>query len=192
MCFDFRFYNVYLSLFILTKTRYQMFRFKPTIYKSISLLLFLSMMYTAFSQSIKRQTISSYGSTSSVANVTYSQSVGQTYSTQGVENKIIHAGFQQPVQYKLEEVPHVSLKTLNITVFPNPATNSITLSSNEELNETFISVSDLNGKSILQTKLPYLTTHTIQCSQWPSGTYFIHVKDTSNSQKILKLIISNK
>ena len=142
-------------------------------------------------QSIKRQCISSYGASSVTDNVLISQTAGQSFNTTVSSNNIsVSQGFQQTNTFSLEEINPILFKTLNISVYPNPATRSITISSLEEIAQSFIEVSDISGKHLLTEKVPNLRSHSINCSSWMNGIYLITIFDTQQNSKTLRLIIS--
>ncbi len=144
----------------------------------------------SYSQSVKRQTISSFGAVQSSDQTTYSQTAGQSYNTSMGTGENITSGFQQPLHFQIEKVSSAKHNNLDITVFPNPATYSITVSSATTLPQSIIQVHDIQGRTILNTQVSDLTQHKIDCSQWIPGSYVIHVMDGKGNQKVLKLIIS--
>ncbi|MEP7269644.1 MAG: T9SS type A sorting domain-containing protein [Saprospiraceae bacterium] len=159
--------------------------------KPLSVAFILLIFSNSYSQAIKRQAISSYGAVGTLGNSTISQTAGQSYNTASLnQNNGISAGFQQPAQYIIEEVPIAKAKTWNISVFPNPASNSVTITSEEKLQEVQLSVTDITGKTILRSKIADLTNHSMDCSRWIAGNYIIQIQDRKGNQKTLKLIIS--
>ena len=145
----------------------------------------------SYSQTIARQSISSYGSASSADGHSYSQTVGQAYNTKNSENTNVTQGFLQPVSYKIEKVIIDNIEALEISVFPNPARHSVILKSTNELEEAFIAVSNIQGKIIYEQKIQRVKEHVIDCSLWSTGMYIIKIQDDSNKQSVNKLIISN-
>ena len=102
----------------------------------------------------------------------------------------VSQGFQQPVTIALEEIEDQVYTDLNVLVYPNPATRSITISSKEEIPSSFIQVTDINGKYLLTEKVQNLYRHQIDCALWASGVYFITIFDAHQNNKTLRLIIS--
>jgi hypothetical protein len=147
---------------------------------------------TAWTQSIKRQSISSYGSSGLTENILVGQTAGQSFHTSvGSIGVTVAQGFQQPVLFAVKEISNPFENNLNIVVFPNPASRSVTLASEEETGPSVITVSDVNGRFILSEKVPNLSSHTIHCSSWANGMYLITIHDSKQNSKTLKLIISN-
>jgi hypothetical protein len=166
----------------------------PVLYTSISLIL-ISLVFTSLdgnAQSIKRQTISSYGSSAVISeNVTISQTAGQSYNTiANHSNGTVAQGFQQPVSFSVEELKSNVETNLNITVYPNPASQSITLDSKDPIAQSMIQVTDINGRIFKTEKVSNLKQHTINCTTWVNGIYLITIRDASNNSKSIRLIIS--
>ncbi|MEP7322571.1 MAG: T9SS type A sorting domain-containing protein [Saprospiraceae bacterium] len=152
---------------------------------------FLTLPYGDYAQSIKRQAISSYGSVGAVENVLISQTAGQAFNTTvSSDNTTVISGFQQPSIFTLEEITAPAVKNLNVTVYPNPARQSITIASTEEIEKSSILVTDVNGRSILSQKVVNLLSHNINCASWANGVYLITINDSKRSSKTLRLIIS--
>ena len=144
-----------------------------------------------YSQTIARQSISSYGSTSSADGHSYSQTVGQSYNTKSLEGINLTQGFLQPVSYKIEKVIQDNIEALDISVYPNPAHHSVNLKSSSVLKEAFIVISNIHGNIIYEQKIQSVKEHIINCSLWATGIYIIKIQDDSNKQSVSKLIISN-
>jgi len=164
-------------------------KFKIWLFNAGVVIMLLS--FHGYSQTIARQSISSYGSTSSADGQSYSQTVGQAYNTKNPKNTKVTQGFLQPVSYKIEKVIQDNIEALEISVFPNPAHYSIILKSTNELKEAFIAVSNIQGKIIYEQKIQRVKEHVIDCSLWSTGMYIIKIQDDSNKQSVNKLIISN-
>lgn len=73
---------------------------------------------------------------------------------------------------------------IQFSIFPNPATNSVTVSSNET---AFISIIDLTGRALLVTESKGKQI-AIDISSIPAGIYFITLK-SENGEGVEKLII---
>lgn len=142
-------------------------------------------------QSIRRQSISSYGSSVVTENVLIGQTAGQSFHT-AVSNSgvTISPGFQQPVIFTLKEIAVPAVRTLDVLVYPNPASHSITITSEKQIDQSFISVADINGKYLFSEKVSNLTSHTMNCSAWANGVYLITIRDAQQNFKTLRLIIS--
>ncbi len=153
--------------------------------------LLISVPIDNYAQSIKRQCISSYGSSGVTENVFIGQTVGQPFNTSLGSNSItVSQGFQQSNNFVVEEFSGPALNNLNVSVFPNPTSRSITIASKEALETSYIQVTDINGKRLFSEKVPNLIHHTINCSSWVNGVYMITIFDSFQNNKTLKLLIS--
>jgi hypothetical protein len=76
-----------------------------------------------------------------------------------------------------------------VAIYPNPASNSVQISFPEKLNNKVITIYDLLGKQVLQTKLDDAATeNAINISQLSKGTYILNIKSDGNSwsKKLIK------
>jgi len=69
---------------------------------------------------------------------------------------------------------------LNITVYPNPATDAITISTDENVEGFKVVVSDLNGRVVLGSSLSGQST-TVNVSELANGTYIYRVADKTGN-----------
>lgn len=151
----------------------------------------LSLPLNSYAQSIKRQTISSYGSSVVTENILIGQTAGQSYHTAvSVGGTTVSPGFQQPQLFSLKEIGDPVFRTLDVMVYPNPASHSITISSENEIEQSIIRVTDVNGKYLLSAKVPKLLSYDMNCAAWANGVYLITIQDSQKNTKTLRLIIS--
>ena len=109
-----------------------------------------------YAQSIKRQVISSYGSSGMSDHVFIGQTAGQSFNTtMSINGVTVSQGFQQPVTIALEEIEDQVYTDLNVLVYPNPATRSITISSKEEIPSSFIQVKKCRISIVIKLIVPY-------------------------------------
>ncbi|MFW5821499.1 MAG: T9SS type A sorting domain-containing protein [Bacteroidota bacterium] len=145
-----------------------------------------------FGQGIKRQSIGSYGSGGSAGSIFVNQTVGQPFFTMAYNSSqlALTPGFQQPVTYavkKSESLPSLS----ELEIFPNPATENFKISVPEVMEEVNLTVTDVNGRRIIEKKIPELFHYEVDCSRWENGLYFIIVSSgKKESNYISKIIIS--
>lgn len=141
-------------------------------------------------QSVRRQSISSYGGVAS-GNGTISQTGGQPYATSGssANGFTVLPGFQQPVSFAVEHVIQQSLRRLDLKVYPNPAVYSLSIESNEVIEQASIQVVDIQGKVMLSELVSQLQQYKIDCETWKTGSYLITVSDGKQSKSSFKLII---
>ncbi len=85
----------------------------------------------------------------------------------------------------------ISLQKLHITIFPNPAQNTINIISKELINETCqIELINLQGKIEQKYKLSKLDIHTVlSLPDLAKGLYFLRIT-MQNDVKLYKLIIN--
>jgi hypothetical protein len=157
-------------------------------------LVTLLLPQSTYSQSVKRQSIGSYGSNGFSNSAVLGQTIGQPYSTiTYIGGEIsLTPGFQQPIVYlkskKEPELHFISLKT-----FPNPANAKFTIKSQELLKNVELQISDINGRLILSKQLSELSTYTVYCSSWQASMYFISVTSDNLPYKYsTKLILTNQ
>lgn len=156
------------------------------------LLIFLFFSSIGTAQSIKRQSIGSYGSGGFIEGAFISQTIGQPFFTSGHSDHVISIspGFQQPVTYRSKKAKVIPVLS-GLTIFPNPASDYFTIETSEMLESAVLKITDLNGRVILEDKLTRLQSHTINSSHLQNGMYFITVGSGNNSQEqISKIIIS--
>lgn len=156
------------------------------------LILFIGPPNQNYAQSVKRQTISSYGATALTDNLIMGQTAGQCYNTtSGVEEgSVVLQGFQQPGTLTIEDLSFFELQDLNISVFPNPAAYSLSVTSLEPIEQALIRVIDITGKQVFYEKVPNLLLYTLYCNSWVKGVYLISVSDSEQNSKTVQLIIT--
>ncbi|MFA6403736.1 MAG: T9SS type A sorting domain-containing protein [Salinivirgaceae bacterium] len=166
--------------------------FKEKLLLKVILMFLIYVPFSTQAQSVKRQCISSYGSTGKSISGVYLQTVGQPYnSTVSHENNYTFLpGFQQPIVLKVENMDAMPLQGIELKVFPNPTAYSVAIQSVESIEKAVIHVMDLNGHVVLSDYAEKLETYNINCEAWANGTYFITVSDGNQNKNSLKLIIN--
>lgn len=177
----------------LKKTMMKTFTLHNQIAKILLLCLFIfSNSSFLQAQSIKRESISSYGATGVIDKLLIEQTAGQPYFTynEATGNNIsVLSGFQQPNILKLTNKNEEVLKISDISVFPNPAKSTATIHSEELIESSTIHIRSVLGKTVLLEKVENLHRYKINCSNWEDGIYFITIGDDKNNLATLKLII---
>jgi len=161
----------------------------------LSCLVFMGLMFPLLlsGQSIKRQSIGSYGATGYVQNILIRQTIGQPYSTKAFSDNIVGLtpGFQQPESFK-KQTKKVSIEVVSVDVYPNPASERFFIKSPELLENTPLRISDISGRVLLKTEINSLEVYEVNCSGWTSGIYIVQISsDHTNYNYISKIIISN-
>lgn len=157
-------------------------------------LLLLSLVLPQFSaaQSVKRQSIGSYGSNGFTGGAVIGQTIGQPFATTTYSDSEVSLapGFQQPLTYKKAETV-VDMKIMNVNVFPNPTITNFVIEPQEILEDVKLTIRDVNGRLFIEKQLVELSNYTVNCSGWQAGIYFISLSATStNINYYLKIIIT--
>jgi hypothetical protein len=151
-------------------------------------------------QSIKRQSIGSYGTNGFSGSAVFGQTIGQPFSTQIYSQTGVSfvPGFQQPLSYlknaRKKEVKNDAgmFLTGELDVFPNPARVNFTIQSSGLLEEALIKIMDINGRILIHKALPELSSYKVDCSSWQSGVYFISVTTPDAENNLNQKIIISK
>jgi len=151
-------------------------------------MVFIAMQSEA--QTIIRQSIGSFGTSTHTEGMLLSQTVGQPYFTSGFYSGEVNIrpGFQQPSNFSLELVNSTFNLTLN--VYPNPAVHSITIVSPEVIKVGQLLVLDINGRLILKETINDLKSYKMNCEEWSNGFYTITLSDSQKHRYTSNLIIS--
>jgi hypothetical protein len=161
----------------------------------LSLILLISAFcHEAWTQSVRRQCISSLGSISHNDFLTTHQTAGQCYHTTNHfdEHFSLCQGFQQSAPVYIQHFGSPDLSRNDIRVFPNPASYSITLSSEKEVGPTLIQILNLTGNIFYSERINGLKSHVIPCDQWPQGIYLIKILDAQQNFQTFKLMIAKQ
>lgn len=144
-------------------------------------------------QGIKRQNIGCYGSNGFTESAVVGQTAGQPYFTVIYsDNQVSLApGFQQPVTYKKGK-GSIEVTMESLDAFPNPASNNLTIASDDVLEDVELKVTDASGKLIVDKELPELTSLQVDCSGWQEGIYFISVNSKQSQDMFKTKIIITK
>jgi hypothetical protein len=158
----------------------------------IGLIFILCIPFQNQAQSVKRESVSCYGSIAAISNTPLEQTVGQPYnSTASFHNKgSVFPGFQQSAIFKAELIKSPQGNSLKLKVYPNPATATVIIQSMEPIENSIVRVLNLKGEIILDENAGQLINYTIDCTKWSSGTYIITVSDSYYQKRSTKLIIN--
>lgn len=138
-------------------------------------------------QTLQRQSIGSCGTYMLAEGTLIQQTVGQPYATTTNYNNGItfRPGFQQPV-FSVSLI----ISSINLTVFPNPATELVTIRSEDILEDANILVMDISGKLLINQQINEFRTFSFNCENWANGVYMISVSDAKLHKYSGKLVIS--
>jgi hypothetical protein len=118
---------------------------------------------------------------------TASYSVGQiVYTTATGSNGSVAQGVQQP--YEIQVVTGVNETSINLemSVYPNPTTNYLTLLTESSKNLSFQLI-DLQGK-VIESKNVVNNSTNITLEGQPAATYFLNVTKNNQIVKTFKVI----
>lgn len=161
----------------------------------LSLILLISAFsQDVWTQSIRRQSVSSYGSVGLSDFQTIQQTAGQCYHTTNHfdEHFSLCQGFQQSVPVFIQHFGSPDLTRTAIKVFPNPASYSFSLSSEIEVGSTLIQIINLTGNIYYSELLKGFKSHIIPCDRWPQGIYLIKILDAHQNIQTFKLMIAKQ
>jgi hypothetical protein len=83
------------------------------------------------------------------------------------------------------------LSLSNISLYPNPASTFINISSASQISSAVISLFTLSGQQVLEKQVPYISGKTeIDLPQLSDGIYFLKI-NSSNSSFSQKIVIQN-
>lgn len=155
-------------------------------------LLITCAVTTSEAQSLKRQSIGVCGTNMLAEGVLVKQTVGQPYATTTSYSAEVSflPGFQQPntIQVSMQHSSGPGLYTLSI--YPNPATHIMKISSRESIKNATLLISDSQGRVLLYEKVADLNNYTLNCESWTSGYYMISIVDEQHQKYSSKLIIT--
>jgi len=143
-------------------------------------------------QSVKRSCIPCYGSSAMTDKTFIVQTAGQNYFTMSSEQEktIVLQGFLQPLNYLMSDLkPSPPVENLSFIIYPNPASNSLTIKSEEDFENPLVIVTDLNGKNIFSKRIPNVSDHEINCESWDNGIYYLTIYSGQVRKQTMSLII---
>ena len=136
-----------------------------------------------------QQATTATGSDASGSGGTAAYSVGQiVYTTNTGITGSVAQGVQQA--YEISIVLGIEIHSINleITVYPNPTTNYLTLNVGKaELSTLNFQLYDISGK-IIESRKIISNSETIGTENLPSATYFLKVNNNNNEVKTFKII----
>ena len=122
---------------------------------------------------------------------TVSYSLGQVvYTTNTGSNGSVEQGVQQPYEISATVGINESSISLEMSVYPNPTTNYLTLKVEITKNLSY-QLFDMQGKVIVSKKIIDNTT-TVVMENLPTATYLLKVTDSNKTVKTFKIIKNKK
>jgi len=118
-------------------------------------------------------------------------SIGQVvYTTNTGSNGSVEQGVQQPYEISATVGINESSISLEMSVYPNPTTNYLTLKVEITENLSY-HLFDMQGKVIVSKKITDNTT-TVVMESLPTSTYLLKVTDSNKTVKTFKIIKNKK
>jgi hypothetical protein len=121
---------------------------------------------------------------------TVAYSVGQVvYTTNTGANTSVAQGVQQPYEISSAQVIEDNYIKLDLTAYPNPTANSLTLNvtGNTELSTLSFHIYDNSGRLIISRNI-LSSTETINMENLPRAMYFLKVTNKNKEIKTFKII----
>ena len=135
-----------------------------------------------------QQATTATGGNASGSGGTVSYSVGQiAYTTNTGSNGSVAQGVQQPYEISVG-FDDAQEMNLNLTTYPNPTTNFLTLNVGNYTTENLTyQLFDISGK-LIESKKITSTTETINLENFAIATYFLKVSNNNKEVKTFKII----
>jgi len=170
-----------MALFHLPRTRVRA-------QKTITLLCFCLLMYGLSAQELSRSVVGSAGSYFSAVNVgNIHFTVGETVVDRTQNGIVLERGFHHGLYELLTtsvwSAPEVQL---DLTVYPNPTANDVTLTGDWKQRDR-LRIADLLGRSLSDRELPPERAD-VSLRAYPAGTYFLTITREGRPLKTLRVI----
>lgn len=158
--------------------------------KNLILIIILGIisLHSVNAQSLERSVFSSQGNSFTNTNFSLDWSLGETIVSTAIATGIVLTqGFQQPSTANIS-VKQVN-KELNISVFPNPVMDKLTLQWDNKSEHCMIQILDVKGTVISQCRWMDEDDFSMDWKNYAQGMYFVQLTVNSESKtiKILKL-----
>lgn len=160
-----------------------------TLLTSTTLFIIVS---TTFGQSITPQVNSTCGEYFTGSNAQLSWTMGEPIiKTVSGTSSIITQGFQQP-DYNIVGIGENPETSYGVTIFPNPTNNSLQIQIQDPGKAEFkISLTDLNGKQLLDQDIGNTTSYAIDLTKYAVSIYFLNVTTKDGKAQTFKIQKTN-
>jgi len=158
--------------------------------KKISLFIIaLGVSTFSMAQTADPQLVSTSGASFSNGSYQLDWSIGEVVTATHTEgNYTLTQGFHQD-KYTVVSVEDLAIE-MNVSVYPNPTTDFVTLNFQDAENigaNSGLTLTDMNGKIILQENITE-TEKQLDFSNYSPGIYFITVTESGKKLKNFKII----
>lgn len=126
------------------------------------------------------QVVASTGNVAVQQGRTYAYTVGEVVIFTGsFDDFKFTQGFHQPEHTKIVSVDQPELADWNISIFPNPVTDRLTVRFAPEKGSPLrVTVTDLSGRIIVADQLLNEPDGSqLDCTAWQPGVYFLQIRD---------------
>jgi len=136
-----------------------------------------------------QQTSNTTGGSAAGSGGTVAYSVGQiVYTTNTGANGTVAQGVQQPFEISVVLGAANNNINLEMVVYPNPATDFLTLNiNNYDLSNFSYQLFDATGK-IIESRKIVSVTETIRMGKLPGAIYFLRIINSNQTIKTFKII----
>ena len=158
--------------------------------KNLLTILLSIISLTVIAQDVIRENIGSNGTSKTINNIYFNQSIGQQSALNGTvtnNNITLRQGFQQPV-FRVEQNILTDLTELDLVVYPNPFKYDIGIKfAQQPIDKIYISILDNSGKIIKNLSFIPQIEITIPCRELARGSYVLNIT-TSNKRYSTNII----
>jgi len=150
------------------------------------LVIGIIMTSLATSQTASPELVSSAGDSFNNTSYQLDWSIGECITaTHSAGSYVITQGLHQSSYDIATEIDLA--QDINITVYPNPTSDLISLSGFQTLSGLHVRITDINGKVLQQAEVTN-ETEQLNFSNYAAGTYFISVTENNQLIKSFKII----
>lgn len=155
-------------------------------YKHLKISVLLAMLLVSFGLRAQVSVNAAGGNTAGDGG-SVSYSVGQTvFSANAGANGSVTQGVQQPYEISVLSVSE-NAENINLSVYPNPSTDYLYLTSSDENSDLSYQLFDMNGRLLKSEKITENQTN-IDMQGLVSATYFVKVNQGNKTVKTFKII----
>ncbi|MCF8357922.1 MAG: T9SS type A sorting domain-containing protein [Prolixibacteraceae bacterium] len=153
-----------------------------------AILLFVCLIFLCFSGIKAQQTVPASGGQATGGDGTVSYTVGQVaYGTMHSADGSVTEGVQQPWEISVVNGIDVAGIDLDISAFPNPTSNNLTLTVASGFRGLSYQLYDMQGKT-LQNRVIGENNTSIDLTGYAPAIYFLRVRNETNEIKTFKII----
>lgn len=155
------------------------------------MLLLATINVRLFSQSVKRQSINSWGNSTYVDGKSLKQTAGQPSNTAEFKGEKItfRQGFQQIQSHNTVSKTKATESSCQLSLYPNPIVSEALLIVPLKTKSYSIWIYDMLGKVIYSDKNISIEKTTLQSKDFISGEYFVKVLYEDGNSCSIKFIV---